>query len=218
MIELKDFCGRRGIVQKHSPSALDVLLEKTARKYLNKDGGPRRSNDWETKKLHPDLIQYAALDVYASRVVFEKAAEISVIPCVDQTAPAGTRVVLHVQEGGDPAAYGRICVDQPPTFGRIRVKVPTRSRVLVEIDQVLIESAAAILHLLPTPESRGKTKVNALTLGQLRASSNSPTFHMVALFSHLGFDHRTPEMVSEVMTVSFDLIISRTINLIFTST
>lgn len=157
---------------------------------MNKDDDVRRCNDWETKTLRPDLIQYAALDVFASRVIFEKASQTSVIPCVDHSTPLGTRVTIFVQEGGEPAAYGRTCLDQPATFGRIRVKVPHQSRVLVEVDTVLIRTAAAILHLLPSDGPSGKTKANALTLGQLQESSSSPTFRVVVPFSHLGFDQR----------------------------
>ena len=51
------------------------------------------------------------------------------------------------QKGGDLAAYGRIALPKPTSLSGIRVKVPTNSRLVVEIDTVLKPSVAAILHL-----------------------------------------------------------------------
>lgn len=186
---MKDYCARRGLIPRQGTASLDVLLEKTTGQFLSKDRNIRQCNDWETRSLHPDLVQYAALDVYASRAIFDEASKTAPLPCIESSTPLGTRVVLLVQEGGQPAAYGKISLNQPSSFGRVRVKVPTNSRFLIEIDTVLIENAAAILHLLPGTTSHGsKTKVNALTLGQLQAASRTSTFCVVAPLSHLEYD------------------------------
>ena len=145
------------------------------------------------RELRSDLLQYAALDVFASRIIFEKASECVAPAKVDDGTPPGTRVVLLVQEGGIPAAYGEISDLQPPSWGGIRVKVANKNRALVRIDSLIIPSAAAILHRLPARDP-GKTKTGSLTLKQLKDASNSTTFHVVAPISHLQLD--TKNLVS----------------------
>jgi len=77
VIDLKEYCTCRGIIPCKGSGGLDILLEKTAGMYLSKDESLRKSDDWEAQEIHPDLLQYAALDVYASRIVFERATEIA---------------------------------------------------------------------------------------------------------------------------------------------
>ena len=159
----------------------------------------RKSEEWEQKRLSTEQLQYAALDVFASRLIFENATKVAPIqrPTID--TPAGMRIILLVQEGGDPAAYGRIALSQPTSLSGICVKVPTNSRLVVEIDTVLKPSVAAILHLAPSstesPSSLARTqrtKSSAFTLGQLQASSSSSTFLVVTPISLLEFDLRNP--------------------------
>lgn len=158
----------------------------------------RKSEEWEQKCLSTEQLQYAALDVFASRLIFENATKVAPIqrPTID--TPAGMRIILLVQEGGDPAAYGRIALSQPPSLSGIRIKVPTNSRLVVEIDTVLKPSVAAILHLAPSSESSSslararRTKSSAFTLGQLQASSSSSTFLVVTPISLLEFDSQNP--------------------------
>ena len=186
-IDLKEYCTQRHIVSRKAHASLDVLLEKTCGKYLSKDDSLRKCEEWETHELRPDLLQYAALDVLASRVIFEKAAELVVPERVNESTPPGTRVVLLVQEGGIPAAYGKVSDIQPDSWGGIRVKVASRNRVLIEIDSLVVPSAAAILHSSGR-HTTGKTKAGSLTLQQLQDASNSMTFRVVAPISHLQLD------------------------------
>jgi hypothetical protein len=83
-------------------------------------------------------------------------------------------------------AYGTIAEVQPSMLENVKVKVPTRSRLVIDVDTVLIPSAAAILHLLPSQKE--KTKAGALTFGQLQAASASSSFQIVSLISLLTFD------------------------------
>ena len=141
----------------------------------------RRSDDWE-HKLSQEQLQYAALDLSASRLIFENATKVALVEKPAINTPAGTRIILLAQEGGEPAAYGQIAAFQPTSLAGIRVKVPTKSRLVVEIDTLLKPSVAAILHLAPSTEplSRSRrTKSSALTLGQLQASSSLENFFMV---------------------------------------
>lgn len=188
-IDLKEYCTQRGIIPRKAHAGLDILLEKACGKYLSKDESLRMCEDWETCELRSYLIQYAALDVFASRVIFEKASEHAAPAKVDDLTPPGTRVVLLVQEGGIPAAYGKISDLQPASWGGIRVKVAHKNRALVQVDSLIIPSAAAILHRLPA-RGLGKTKTGSLTLKQLQDASNSTIFHVVAPTSHLQLDTR----------------------------
>ena len=188
-IDLKEYCTQRGIIPRKAHAGLDVLLEKACGKYLSKDENLRMCEDWEMRELRSDLLQYAALDVFASRVIFEKASECTAPAKIDNLTPPGTRVVLLVQEGGIPAAYGKISDLQPPSWGGIRVRVANKNRALVRVDSLIIPSAAAILHRLPARDP-GKTKTGSLTLKQLKDASNSTTFHVVAPISHLQLDTR----------------------------
>jgi hypothetical protein len=188
-IDLKEYCTQRGIIPRKAHAGLDILLEKTCGKYLSKDENLRMCEDWEMRELRSDLLQYAALDVFASRVIFEKASECAGPAKVDDLTPPGTRVVLLVQEGGIPAAYGKISDLQPHSWGGIRVKVANKNRALVRVDSLIIPSAAAILHRLLARDP-GKTKAGSLTLKQLKDASNSTSFHVVVPISHLQLDTR----------------------------
>ena len=165
-------------------------------KYLPKDDAVRKSEDWEARTLRDDLREYAANDVYAARLVFEQLSSIPVIDHVHISSPAGTRVALLIQEGGDIIAYGSISDTQPKTLNGVRVQVPSNNRVVVNIDCVLTPSAAVILHLMPrdTSSSSSKTKSGAYTLGQLKDRSATSTFPLVSSTTLLQFDHR--ELVS----------------------
>lgn len=96
-----------------------------------------------------------------------------------------------MQEGGIPAAYGKISDIQPFSWGGIRVKVPNKNCALIQVDSLIIPSAAAILHRLPARlRDPGKTKTGSLTLKQLKDASNSTSFHVAAPISHLQLDTR----------------------------
>jgi len=194
-IDLKEYCTQRCIVSRKAHAGLDILLEKTCGQYLSKDESLRMSEDWEACELRADLLQYAALDVFASWVMFEKAAELPAPEKVEESTPPGTRVLLLVQKGGIPAAYGKISDIQPNLWGGIRVKVASRNRVLIEVDSLVIPSAAAILHRVSGRHS-GKTKTGSLTLQQLQEAANSMTFRVVAPISHLQLDVRPEDVVS----------------------
>lgn len=203
VIDLKEYCTRRGIIPRKGSGALDVLLEKTAGMYLSKDENLRKSEDWETREIRADLLEYAALDVYASHIVFEKATEIAPPACVDADTAPGTRIVLLVQDGGVPAAYGKVAATQPTSLGHVRVKVPTKSRLVVDIDNLVLPSASATLHLLPGGR-RGKAKAETYTLGQLRDMSGSNIFPVVASLTHLCLD---TESHNHIPVKDFNLIL-----------
>jgi hypothetical protein len=187
VIDLKEYVLRRGILQKNMSGSLDSLVEKVLDLFLPKDEVLRKNDQWEVLPLVSNLLHYAALDVYASHAIFERATEM--VPFDQVTyGTAGTPVALLVHEGGIVAAYGKVADLQPTSLGGVRVQVPTKSQMVVDIETVLIPSAAAILHLLPQSLSLSsqKTKAGAYTLGQLHAASSASTFQVVTpLFLHL---------------------------------
>lgn len=131
VIDLKEHCIKRGVIKRSGESgSLEALLEKSTGLYLPKDEQYRRSDNWERPHLNEGHLNYAAMDVFTSRVIFEKTAELAPITGVEFTTPTGTCVALLAQEGGNPIAFGSIADPQPTLFGRIRVKTATRSRLL----------------------------------------------------------------------------------------
>jgi hypothetical protein len=186
VIDLKQFAIRRGVIKKNSSGSLEKLAENVLGTYLPKEATFRKSEEWETDlKRHPDLLNYAALDVFASRLIFEKITQIAPLDLVHRDTPAGTRVALLVHEGGDIAAYGRIAASQPATFSGVRNSL---TRVIVDIDVLILPSAAAILHLDPSSSSR--TKSGALTISQLKIKSGGRDFQLVTPLALLEFDRR----------------------------
>jgi hypothetical protein len=190
IIDLKQFAMQRGLIERNGSGSLDVLAEKFLGVYLSKDLNLRKSEDWEKPNLSPELENYAALDVYASRLVFETMSETAPLDCVQYDTAPGTRIALLTREGGEIAAYGRISAIQTSPFAGVRVKTSTNSRVVVDIESVQIPSAAAILHVPPSSGPRTSTKAGALTLSQLRSQSYSPTFQLVSPVALLQFDRR----------------------------
>jgi hypothetical protein len=163
--------------------------------YISKNTPCRKSEEWEKTPLDPHLRNYAALDVYATRLIFEKTDLISPIPHVTFNTAPGTAVVLFTQEGGTPIAYGTIADPQPTSYQSIRVNTPTKSRILVEIGEILAPGAAAILHRLPKT-SPSRTKNGTYTLGQLKEAAGTESIKLVALVSHLKFDEKRSPKVS----------------------
>ncbi|KAJ2911982.1 hypothetical protein MD484_g8432, partial [Candolleomyces efflorescens] len=66
LVDLKEFCIQQGVIDRKKAGSLDALLKATHKKFLSKDGALRVCDDWEIRPLRQDLLQYAALDAYAS--------------------------------------------------------------------------------------------------------------------------------------------------------
>ncbi|KAH9478811.1 Werner Syndrome-like exonuclease [Psilocybe cubensis] len=202
LIDLKEYCVERGLIARKASGSLEALCEGILKQYLPKEQRLRRCEDWELKSLSSELLHYAARDVFASRILFEKAMECAPIARPQFDSPAGTPVALLSQEGSDPIAYGVISPNQPTTLGNIRVKTPNRNRLVLDIHTVISPSAAVMLHLPSLGHNKkGKTKSGALTLEQIRASSLDPhmsTFKIVAPLLLMEFDFRASP--SELMS------------------
>ncbi|KAK7025723.1 hypothetical protein R3P38DRAFT_2778525 [Favolaschia claudopus] len=192
-IDLKQFAIQRALIEKKESGSLDSLAAKFLGVFLSKDPSLRTGENWEQTVISPDLINFAALDVYTSRLIFEKLSETAALECVQHDTPPRTRVALMAREGGEIVAYGQISPIQTSSYAGVRI---TKSRVLVDVDFVVVPSAAAVLHLV-VPSTAGvgaKTRSGALTLAHLRSLSDSPdsSFHLVSPVSLLQFDRREP--------------------------
>jgi len=224
LIDLKEYCIERGIIARRDTASLDSLCAKVLDQYLPKYDSLRKSEEWERKKLSEDMLHYAARDVLASRLIFEKATTIAPITRVNFDSPRGTHIALLAQEGGDPVAFGTIASVQPGSLGHIQVKTPNHNRLVIDINDVLNPSVAAILHLPPSLGSASahhtgrKTKSGALTLAQLQTSSATAIFQVVAPVSCLEFDLRPQQNVSLILSFVWKLALmympwSRTLSL-----
>ena len=159
--------------------------------YLSKDPQYRKCEEWEMSPLCPELLRYAALDVYAGQLIFNNTVSSSISPItqVEFTTAPGTAVVLLGHEGGAPVAYGNIANPQPSSHGHIRINTPTHSRLLIVLSEILAPGAAAILHRLPG-QSSSRTKSGSYTLGQLKEMAGDACVKIVVPISHLIFDER----------------------------
>ncbi|KAJ7836589.1 hypothetical protein B0H14DRAFT_2589654 [Mycena olivaceomarginata] len=194
VIDLKEYSIQRGVIGRKDAGGLDSLVEKVLTKHLPKFPSIRRSDEWEGQILHSSFQHYAALDVFASRMVFERVTQIAPLDRVKHDTTSGTRVALLVQEGGEVAAYGKISDIKSSSFQGVRVVVPSNTRVIIEIDDLLLPSVAATLHLLPHAADSGsrRTMSGAYTLGQLKELSSDSTFSLVSPVHLLEFDRRDP--------------------------
>jgi hypothetical protein len=191
VIDLRDYAVERDILPAKKSISLQHLVEKVLHYHIPKSESVRISEGWEEKKLDSELLDYAALDVYACYLLFEAMSK-TASKRIQHDTPPGTRIALCIEEGGEIVAYGTIAAEQPSSLNGVRVKVPSKNRVVINIDHLVIPSAAALLHFSPSQpsafnaQSRTKTKSGNLTLGQLQAQSSTPmNFQVVTPLSLL---------------------------------
>lgn len=211
LIDIKEFAMHHGVLSRSDSGSLDVLAEKLLGSFLSKDESLRCNEGWEEPHLSDALLKYAALDVYASRLVFDAASRLKARQRVTIGSPAGTRVSLCAQEGGPVVAHGFITELQPAQLGSVRVNVRSRSRLVITVDNVILPSAAAALHLTPKVSAivgqGSRTKSGAMTLQDLQLASGKTVFEMVSPLSNLFLDERDDQVsFSTIMRKQFSLI------------
>ncbi|KAF6758084.1 hypothetical protein DFP72DRAFT_845528 [Ephemerocybe angulata] len=92
-----------------------------------------------------------------------------------------------------------------PSLG-IKVKIPSRGRVLVEVDDVMIPSAAAVLHLIPSGQS-GKNRAGTYTLGELQHRGQAPgAGHFKMVISTSDLRYYDPKPLSQSDSVPNTLV------------
>ncbi|KAJ3522150.1 hypothetical protein NMY22_g12013 [Coprinellus aureogranulatus] len=198
LINLKTYCVQRGITSRSSTGGLAKLVEKTLGMFLPKEDSIRKCDDWERNPLRSDLLQYAAQDVYATKLVYIEAEKRKPLAIVDSNSPPGSRVDLFLQKDGPLVARGRISEVQPKRYEGVMVDVPTQSRLLIDVDEVVLPAASSILHRVPGGKS-SKTKSGSYTYGQLRdiAATKKIPFQVVASINQLCFTCDTSMAITE---------------------
>ncbi|KAK4699673.1 hypothetical protein P7C70_g6585, partial [Phenoliferia sp. Uapishka_3] len=194
-IDLKDFALERGLLDRGEKGTLDAMMEKLLGLYMEKDDDVRKSNEWERMPLSAAHLKYATLDVFGSRLLYEKMALSQRLDLVSQATPAGTSVAILTHEGGEIAAYGTIAFAQPTSFAKVRVKTACNNRLVVDVTSVLRPGAAALLHqsMSKRQAKLSKTKCGAFTFEQLRSRELNKSL------APAGFS-----IVSQVMLLSHD--------------
>ncbi len=116
--------------------------------YLPKDQGVRYGEEWEWPSLTDAHIQYAALDTFVLFQVYQEALKTPVPIKVTIDTPRRTNVTLMSGDGTQPIALA-MTADQEQLLrhNSITVKTPTNSRVLVEVQKVLMPNAGALLYV-----------------------------------------------------------------------
>ncbi|KAJ4477446.1 ribonuclease H-like domain-containing protein [Lentinula aciculospora] len=71
-IELKDYALAKGFIKPKQMGSLASLCESVLGMYLPKDSKIRANNNWEFPTISSSLLHYAACDVLASRMIFER--------------------------------------------------------------------------------------------------------------------------------------------------
>ncbi|KAJ7592684.1 ribonuclease H-like domain-containing protein [Mycena floridula] len=192
-IDLKELAISRGMARK-DPGSLSALVARTHGLVLPKEKSVRMSHQWEVWDLSPIQLQYAALDVFASRLVFEALWANPSINRVEPDSPPGSRIAFLAEEGGSIAAYGRIARSQPQKFGNVKLLQGKKRRLVIEIDDVLIPSASVPLHLSAEAGSA------PLTLAQLQAESSGLPFQIMSPISNLIMDSRAVPLEEKATT------------------
>lgn len=107
----------------------------------------RESEDWELPTLPKMHSDYASLDVYASHLTFGTASKVPKVNCITVEMPAGTPVTVLSGDGTQEIAVGTIRADRPFKLDGVVVRTKVNSRLVIQVEEVLMPSAAAVLYL-----------------------------------------------------------------------
>jgi len=161
----------RGVASTANVGLLD-LCASVIKHFLAKDSDIRISSSWDLIPLPESHISYAALDVYATWLVFKALTSSEPITGtgVDTLTPGGTAVSLFSADGARIIAHGQILPDCPSKFNGVNV---TKTRVLIVVNTVIVPGHLVSNDLLPGKED-------------LPLSSFSPTpFQLLCKAKHL---------------------------------
>ncbi|KAF9528872.1 hypothetical protein CPB83DRAFT_853889 [Crepidotus variabilis] len=201
-VDLQAFCLERGVIRPGDSAALQALLVKALGRYMNKK--PHDYHNWEGRTLSKIMLNGGALDAYAIRLIYEKAATQPIVPLVHYDTQPGTAVNLLGRIGwfNELVARGRISPLQPEKHDSVEVKTPDRSRLLVDITELVYPDQGAMFYPLPGehhthPERRRKPAV--YTLGQLHSRAGNTPLKVVWPISSLELS-KVPERAAEQMS------------------
>lgn len=143
-IDLGRLAKEKGVINDARASLADLCV-KTLAHVLVKDPQIRISPDWSGPDLTEEQIQYAALDAYASLKIYEKLNTLQVpLPVnFELELPPSYEIFIFHDDRTTIIARGIISSDQFNSFQGINI---TRTRVLVQIQEIYVPGAIIHLH------------------------------------------------------------------------
>ncbi|KIK51784.1 hypothetical protein GYMLUDRAFT_251766 [Collybiopsis luxurians FD-317 M1] len=207
LINLKSLAKDRGLILWDESGALAYLMKKLLSIHLPKEDYSRICERWELPFLEDDLRQYAAHDVYASQCLYQHISATCPPLQVDTSCAPGTKVAIHINEGGPIAAIGQISNSQSGKIHGVAIKTPAQTRLAVDIETVILPDACSLLHFPDSaPPSRVKTGTRGLTLRQLRgehADANG-IFQIVAHVKQVTFYNNELVLPSPAHSIAWE--------------
>lgn len=191
VVDILSICRDRNLLNPVKSTSLTSIAAQVLQIHLDKDIGPRQSEEWEYSKLSAPQITYASLDVYVLKQIYLEASKVKLVEKVTVDTAGGTEVTLLSGDETHPIALGIVDLSQPITFCSIPVKTSTRSRLLITIQKVIMPEASAILYI----PSKAAGKQAGLTEKQRKASAQTlaefgpPPFKLVTSISSLRLGH-----------------------------
>jgi len=157
-VDLEQLAKAKNIVSD-ARASLSELCIKTLSCVLPKDLNTCISTDWSADELTEDQIQYAALDAWASLKIYEKLNSLQIPAPVDFNSrlPAEYQVFIYQQDRTTIIARGIISPDSFQSFEGINI---TRTRVLIQVNDVYVPGAIISLHRDQSLSSFGEPPLN----------------------------------------------------------
>jgi hypothetical protein len=182
-LDLGRFAKDRQFVTKANCSLSD-LTAAVLQKRLSKNISARISSAWEDSELSNELLNYAALDAYASLLIYQHLARIELPrPLPTGTLEPRTPVILYHDDLSRIICRGYISprISDPEHDG---IKI-TAKRTVIEVTEVLIPGAVVSTHRKRPLQSFGP-----------------PVFPLVCLRSHLRVASTSSSNEMEIPTSS----------------
>ena len=148
--ELGKMAKEQGVASTANIGLAD-LCATVIKHFLTKEADIRVSSSWDMNPLPQSHISYAALDVYATWLVFKAlmSSGPTVGKSVDASTPGRTTVSLFSADGSRIVAYGQILPDRPSKSKGINV---TKTRVLIVVNTIVVPGHLVSSDLLPGNE------------------------------------------------------------------
>ncbi|KAG6808594.1 hypothetical protein H0H92_003610 [Tricholoma furcatifolium] len=164
---------KKKLVVSSARVSLSDLCAIVLNRCLKKNVSERTSCAWEEEELTRAQIRYAALDAWASLLVYHVLVSIPTpVPLCDILPEAGTSVLLYASDKSRPAAQGTVSAHSTTSnFKGINL---TPSQCVIEVSKILIPAA------IISNGTRG-ISINKRSL----QSFGQPPFNLVCLRSHV---------------------------------
>ena len=172
-IDIGNMALQRGLVGNQQVS-LAELSARVLHHRMNKDNDIRISTAWEYSQLPEQHVQYAALDAWATFLIYKKLQSIPIPGKLSANSPAGTEVALWTDDHRCVAAYGEL-VDKS-VRGTGNVQLVRDTQTIITVTKVLVPGALMVLHKRASLESFGP-----------------PRFQIACLWKHLQLREGCPE-------------------------